>query len=188
MDDLIDQLQVTRRRAKDLVEGLTAEELNRRPAPDKWSIAECFAHLNKTAAAYQPLIDAAIRKGREDKILGKGPFNPGPLGRLMKWIAEPPPKFKIPAPRKILPPSSIADPLQVIVEFMRVQDEWERLAKHCEGLHQEKVRVKSPFTGLPPLRLCAPIPWMLAHQRRHLMQAEKTREELSNRAGSQSSH
>jgi hypothetical protein len=182
MDTILNQLQDIRRRAQELAAGLSAEQLRRRPDPAKWSIAECLAHLNTTAAGYQPLIDAAIRRGRENKVLSKGPFKPGPLGGLLKWIAEPPPKFRMRAPKKILPPSSIADPAQVIAEFMRVQDEWERLARECDGLDLEKVKCDSPFPPLPRLRLCAPIPWMLAHERRHLLQAEKVKAAIQVKA------
>jgi hypothetical protein len=181
MDTLFDQLQDIRRRAQELVAGLSREQLARRPDSTRWSIAECLAHLNTTGAVFHPLIDAAIRQGREDKVLGKGPFKPGPVGKLLKWIAEPPPKFRMRAPKKILPPSSIADPQMVVAEFMRVQDEWERQVRESDGLNLEKIKCKIPFAPLR-LRLAAPIPWMLAHERRHLLQAEKVKTEVQAKA------
>ncbi|HEY6348374.1 MAG TPA: DinB family protein [Candidatus Angelobacter sp.] len=180
-DHLFDQLQDIRQRARNLVAGLSPQQLLQRPDPARWSIAECLSHLNVTAAAYQPFIDEAIRKAREGKVLGKGPFNPGPLGRLLIWNAEPPPKFRMRAPKKILPQSSITDPVQVVADFMRVQDEWEREARECDGLDLTKVKCGSPFP-LPRLRLAVPVPWMLAHERRHLLQAEKVKEKLQAKA------
>ena len=177
MTDLLEQLQDVRRRANALVSGLTPQQLMQRPGPTRWSIAECLSHLNVIAGAYQPFIDQAIRKGREHKMLGKGPFSPGPLGRLLIWNAEPPPKFRMRAPKKILPQSSITDPSQVVAEFMRVQDEWERQLRESEGLNLKKIKCGSPFPPLR-LRLAAPVPWMLAHQRRHLLQAEKVKADL----------
>lgn len=174
METLFDQLQDIRRRTRELVSGLTSEQLVLRPDPAKWSIAECLAHLNAAATAFRPVIDGAIRQGREGNILGKGPYTPGPLGSLLMWIAEPPPKFRLPAPKKILPPSSIADPQKVVAEFMRAQDEWERQARELDGLNLKKIKCRNPFAPLR-LRLSAPIPWMLAHERRHLLQAEKVR-------------
>jgi DinB superfamily len=178
MDNLLVQLQEIRRRATGLVAELTPEQLTRRPDPTRWSIAECLAHLNVTGGTYVPLLENAIQQGRENKILGKGAFKPGALGRLLKWIAEPPPKFRMRAPKTILPPSSITDSAKVIADFMRLQDDWERLVKDCDGLDQEKVKCKTPFPPLPALRLCAPIPWMLAHERRHLLQAEKVKQDI----------
>lgn len=174
---LTGQLQDARRRAQELVAGLNPEQLTRRPDPTRWSIAECLAHLNTTATLFHPLIDAAIQKGREGKIVSKGTFGPGPLGRLLMWIAEPPPKFKFKAPKNILPPSSISDAKQVVAEFMRVQDEWERELRDSDGLDLKKIKCPMPFGPLR-LRLADPIPWMLAHQRRHLVQAEGVKAEI----------
>lgn len=170
---LLNELQEIRRRAKELASGLTPEQLVQRPDPARWSVAECLAHLNTTARVFFPMIDAAIEQGRQKKVLGKGPFKPGPMGGLLKWIAEPPPKFRLRAPKQILPPSSIDDPQKVVAEFMRVQDEWERQLRESEGLNLAKIKCRTPF-GLR-LRLSAPIPWMLAHERRHLLQAEKVK-------------
>src|SRR5690242_10434600 len=182
MDDLLIQLQQIRQQTNELVAGLTSEQLTRRCDPTNWSIAECLAHLNVTGASYVPLLETAIRQGREKKLVGEGPFKPGALGRLLKWIAEPPPKFRMRAPKAILPPSTITDPARVIADFMRLQDDWERLVKECDGLDQKKVKCKTPFPPLPALRLCAPIPWMLAHERRHLLQAEKVKQEINSKA------
>jgi hypothetical protein len=175
---LLDQLQEIRRRGRELADGLSPEQLTRRPDPARWSIAECLAHLNAIAAVYQPCIDAAIRRGKEDKVLGKGPFKPGWLGGFLRWLAEPPVKIRFRAPRNILPPSRVTDPAQVVDEFKRVQNEWERQIQECDGLDLAKVKCDTPFLRLPRLRLAAPIPWMLAHERRHLMQAEKAKSEI----------
>lgn len=176
------QVADCRRRAQQLTNGLSPDQLARRPDPAKWSIAECLAHLNMTAAAIQPKISAAIEQGRRDKAFGKGPFSPGPLGKLLIWIAEPPPKFKIPAPKEIVPQVVDGDPAQVVAEFMKVQDEWERLIRESEGLDQNKLKIASPFPRIPRLRLASPIPWMMAHQRRHLMQAEGVKSQFQGKA------
>lgn len=178
---LMDQLQDIRRRARDLAAGLSAEQLLRRPDPARWCIAECLAHLNTTATQFLPFIDTAIQRGREGKILGKGPFKPGPIGGLLKWFAEPPPKIRLRAPKNILPPASITDPQRVVADFMKAQDEWERQLRESDGLNLKKIICKTPF-GRLRLRLAAPIPWMLAHERRHLLQAEKVKAEILAKA------
>jgi hypothetical protein len=87
------------------------------------------------------------------------------------WIAEPPPKFRIPAPKNVRPPAAIGDPLKLLTDFLKAQDEWERLMRESHGLDQAKIKLGAitlPFRA----RFCAAIPWMMAHQRRHLLQAE----------------
>jgi hypothetical protein len=179
---LTEQIGESRRRAEALVSGLTAEELIRRPQPEKWSIAECLAHLNATAATVQRLMERAMAQGKQEKKFGNGPFSLGMKGRLLIWIAEPPPKFRIPAPKNVRPPAAIADPLQLLPEFLKAQDEWERLMREQEGLDLFRIRMgawNSPFRA----RLSTAVPWMLAHQRRHLVQAENVKRQMRNATG-----
>jgi hypothetical protein len=173
-------LEDIRRQTRKLINGLSPAQLTCRPDPGKWSIAECLAHLNLTATNFQKLIGSAIQRGKADKIVGQGPFKAGGVGSLLIWIAEPPPKFKIKAPAKILPPANIGDPSVVIAEFLRAQDEWARLVREADGLDLNKIKAKTGFPGLPPMRLGATIPWMMAHQRRHLLQAEEVKQRVCN--------
>lgn len=178
-EELAGQLELIRKRAELLVSGLTPDQITHRPDPAKWSIAECLQHLNLTAATVQPKIAAAVDTGRRENVTGTGPFSPGTLGKLLIWIAEPPPKFRLRAPRNIAPTAEQARSEELMAEFMRFQDGWQKLIQDSEGLNQKKIKVESLFPGVPRLRLAAPIPWMLAHQRRHLLQAENVKRSIT---------
>ena len=180
-DQCVQEIGKARRRAEALVTGLTPDQLTRRPHPGKWSIAECIVHLNSTAAIVQSLMGKAIARGRRDNTLGNGPFDIGVKGRFLVWLAEPPPKIRIPAPRNVRPPARIDDPLKLLPAFLKAQDEWERLMRESEGLDQVKIKIgplASPFRA----RLSAAMPWMLAHQRRHLWQAENVKRQIVSAA------
>jgi DinB family protein len=180
-NQLVNSVAAIRQRVVQLVGDLSPEQLEHRPEPTQWSIAECLAHLNLTAAVVQPPIAAAIEKGRREKISGTGEFEPGPMGRLLLWMAEPPPKFRMRAPKNVAVRVAHADPSQLLAEFMRFQDAWEKLIRDCEGLNLTRLKVAMPFSGLPRLRLAAPIPWMIAHERRHLWQAENVKCQILSR-------
>jgi hypothetical protein len=169
----------SRRRAHALIDTVSADQLTRRPDPGKWSIAECLVHLNVTAATVQQFMAQGIKQGKEEKKLGSGPFSIGPKGRLMVWIAEPPPKFRIRAPKKVRPPATIDDPLRILPQFLHAQDEWERLMHEQEGLNLSKIKVGQ---GAFRVRLAAALPWMMAHQRRHLLQAENVKRQILSAA------
>jgi hypothetical protein len=173
------QIDESRRRAHELVSALTAEQIARRPDPGKWSIAECLAHLNITAATVQKLMARGIEQAKQEKRFGEGPFSIGPKGRLLIWIAEPPPKFRIRAPKNVRPPAASDDPLQVLPAFIKAQDEWERLMREQEGLNLVKIKVGQ---GAFRMRLAAVLPWMMAHQRRHLLQAENVKRQIFSAA------
>jgi hypothetical protein len=166
----------SRRRAQALIDSVYADQLMRRPDPGKWSIAECLAHLNITAATVQKLMARGIEQDKQEKKFGSGPFSLGPNGRLLVWIAEPPPKFRIRAPKNVRPPATIDDPLRVLSAFMKAQDEWERLMREQERLDLAAIKVGQG------MRLAAALPWMMAHQRRHLLQAENVKRQIVSAA------
>jgi len=174
---LSNDLTDCRNRAKALVSGLTGAQLTQRPEPAKWSIAECLAHLNLTAAAVQAFIAQGIAKGKSKKRLGTGPFKLGVRGRLLVWIAEPPPKFRISAPKAVAPPVSIQEPSQLLADFMKAQDEWQRLWDEADGLNMAGINV-GPLLSPFRCHLSASFPWMMAHQRRHLLQAETVKRQI----------
>ena len=180
-DRVSQELKNARLRAQALVSGLTPAQLAKRPHPSKWSIAECIVHLNMTAALMQRLMEKAIARGKRDNTVGAGPFDIGARGRLLVWFAEPPPKIRLPAPRNIRPPARTDDPLKLLPQFLKVQDEWERLTRESAGLDQARLKIAPLFSPMRA-RLAAAVPWMLAHQRRHLLQAENVKRQILSAA------
>jgi hypothetical protein len=175
------EIEQARRRAEALVSGLTPENLTTQPCPGKWSIAECILHLNATAAVVQSLMEKAIAQGKRQNITGAGPFDIGLKGSFLVWVAEPPPKIKIPAPRNVRPPAQIDDPQKLLPAFLKAQDDWERLIRESDGLHLAKIKIGPRFSAFRA-RLAAAVPWMLAHQRRHLWQAENVKRQILSAA------
>lgn len=170
-----------RERIADLLKDLSPGQFVQRPCPGKWSMAECIAHLSVTAAVVQKMMRKAITSARERNLLGEGAFPYGWRGHLLIWIAEPPVKFRIPAPQSILPPLTIEHPERVVPDFMKAQDEWENLVREAEGLDLSRVtcgKLTSPFR----CQLSGGLMWMMAHQRRHLWQAENVKKQLSVKA------
>ena len=171
------EINEARYRAEALVLGLTSEQLTTQPEVGKWSVAECILHLNVTAAVMQPLMEKAITQAKHNNQVGTGPFRVGAKGRLLIWIAEPPPKFRMPAPPHLRPPARIDDPLKLLPDFLKAQDEWERLIRESAGLDLAKIKVGKRFSPFRA-RFAAALPWMLAHQRRHLLQAENVKRQI----------
>ncbi len=166
-----------RRRAEVVVLGLTPEQFTAQPEAGKWSVAECILHLNVTASVMQSLMEDAIAHAKRNKQVGTGPFRVGAKGRLLIWIAEPPPKFRIPAPPHLRPPARIDNPLKLLPDFLKAQDEWERLIRESASLDLSKIKVGKLFSPFRA-RFAAALPWMMAHQRRHLLQAENVKRQI----------
>jgi hypothetical protein len=63
--------------ADQLCDPLAPAQLVWRPAPERWSVAECLLHLNVTAALYLALVEPAIDRGRAKGLTGSGPYRTG---------------------------------------------------------------------------------------------------------------
>ena len=181
LDQCAHEINEARRRAEAVVLGLTPEQLTTQPEAGKWSVAECILHLNVTASVMQSLMEDAIARAKRDNQVGTGPFKVGAKGRLLVWIAEPPPKFRIPAPPHLRPPAQIDNPLELLPDFLKAQDEWERLIRESASLDLSKIKVGKHFSPFRA-RFAAALPWMMAHQRRHLLQAENVKRQIFSAA------
>ena len=179
MADLFEQIKDVQQRAIWVIERLTPEKLTQRPEPKRWSIAECIGHLNIVSEDYHPLIAAAIAKGRKENLTGDGPFDPGMMGRFMIKSMEPPVKRRFKAVGRTAKPVQVGDADKLIGIFMAHQSQLQHLIEDAEGLDQKKIKIQSPYAWWLRLRLCAVFAFILAHQRRHIWQAEAVRREVA---------
>src|SRR5437764_15444539 len=99
---LISQLNEADGRARALLGGLSAEQLNWQPGPGSWSVGQCLDHLCVTNDVYLPPMTEALEgkaKGTVEEI------RPGWFGRLfLKKVIEPSAEsMRAKAPKKIVP-------------------------------------------------------------------------------------
>lgn len=169
-----DQLQSIRQDAPGLVARLSPAQFNWRPAPNRWSIAECFGHLNATASRFVPVIDTAVTDARARGVVGEGPFAYRLIERMFVWAMEPPPKLRARAPRDFQPgPPQAVD--EVLGAFLDWQTRIEGLIQRADGLDLRRVRHASPVMPLFRYSLGISFAALLAHERRHLWQARQVR-------------
>ena len=170
------QLLAIRQDAPSLWGGLSDIEFNWKPSFDKWSIAECLAHLSPTASRTVPVLDEMIARGRAKGLLSDGPFVLGLIERAFIRSLEPPVRFRARAPRRLLPPSSSGLSIAAVRrEFMEWQDAIDARLDRADGI--DLVRVKGPSPAFPLIRwsLGAMLAVTLAHERRHIWQARELR-------------
>ncbi len=67
--------------ARELVSGLSNAQLNWKPAPEKWSIAQCLDHLTVASREFEGYFSDALVRGRK-----KWPVSSGqPIDRV-SWV------------------------------------------------------------------------------------------------------
>jgi len=172
------QFEAAKRDASELVAGLSDAQFNWRPAPGAWSIAECLAHLNVTGQNFLPRIDRRIREARAAGMLSEGPFRYGLLSRVMVRGTEPPAKLKFKAP-KIFQPMSEHLIAVIVPAFMTLQDQLIERLRAARGVDLGRVKVTSPVSRLFKISLGQVFPFIAAHERRHLWQARRVREDAN---------
>lgn len=177
LEDLRSQFQALSERARAL-SLVSPARLMERPAPEKWSAAECLEHLRLSSEPYFALLDQAFEQARgKAGLLAPGPFQRDFWGRMLEWFLEPPPKFRFGAPPRFQP-VQIAAPERVLEEFLASQEQLIARVERADGLALDKIKIVSPFDPRGKLKYnvlsCFRI--HTAHQRRHLLQAERALE------------
>lgn len=166
------QFEQITQEAKDLVQGLSEEEFNWRPAAHAWSIEECFAHLTMVGHVEAAHIERAIDQARERGLTGSGPFEYGPLERLILRETEPPVRHAMSAPKSFVPLHN--QPVTgVMPTFFHVQRMLLIQIERADGLDLRRVKVVTPVSRLLRLSLGATFAQTAAHERRHIAQAKR---------------
>jgi len=176
---LITEMDANLSHADSITHGLTREQFQWRPAPGRWSIGECFAHLNVTNRFTLQALETGIAKGLARGKTGQGPFQYGFLSRKFIASQEPPVKKKFTAPKVLAPPADLGME-ETLAEYRRISGELKRLTRDADGLHLARVKVTMPALpavarAIVRMPLGGQLLLTTTHDRRHLWQAEQVR-------------
>jgi DinB superfamily len=152
---------------------LPAEQLNRQPAPNAWSAAQCLEHLNVYGRYYLPALKKAINNAEK---LPSSTFKSGWLGdyfyRLMLPNTEGVLKSKMKAPKDAIPPTQL-NATVVIAEFIDQQEQLLQLIEQARAVNIGSVRIPISLTKWIRLKLGDTFLFVTAHNERHILQAER---------------
>ena len=169
---LKNQIEALEERFARLVVGVSDEKLLERPAPDAWSAAECLDHLNITGRRSVALVDEAVRELEAKNLKSDGPFRLRLFVKLFLRTVEPPARLKTRTGAAFSPPAGL-EPEAVKREFSALQKEFLGELEALNGYDLNRVRVRSPFARWLRYTLFEWLTVLLAHERRHLWQAER---------------
>jgi hypothetical protein len=154
---------------------LNAQQLNWKPGADSWSVAQCLEHLLTANHAMFPAIDEALAGTKRATFVERLPVLPGLFGKLMIKIVSPGFKQKLKAPPTARPAASAID-AQIVNRFVTQQREIAERIKGLERLDAARIVMTSPFVSLITYSLLDACRLIVAHERRHLAQAQRVRE------------
>jgi hypothetical protein len=156
---------------------LSFEQLNTKPSPEKWSIAQNIEHLIKVNDSYFPVI-AELRAGTyKPYFLAKIPIIVNMFGKLIYKSVLPENTQKI----KTFPiweaeKSNISP--EILQNFLTHQIQLAELILSCEDLVKKKTVIASPANHKIVYYLETAFEIIIAHEERHFEQAEEIKKNL----------
>ncbi|MDT4897553.1 MAG: hypothetical protein QOH25_2630 [Acidobacteriota bacterium] len=176
LQDYRRQIEAVNLDARDLLAGLNEAQFNWRPTPGHWSIAECLDHLTVTNRELIEGIKKTINDARSKGLTSRGPFRHGWIGNMFVRSMEPPVKMKFKAP-KIFKPRPDQSLEATARDFFAAQDEVLHLIAEANGVNLARAKVASPVTRLMKLSLGQVFGLITTHERRHLWQARRVKDD-----------
>ncbi|QHV97744.1 DinB family protein [Spirosoma endbachense] len=153
------------------------------PTPAQWSVAQCLEHLNSYGLYYIPLIEKAIQTGEQHNLTAKDVFSSGWLGNYfaesMRPGADGAIRLKMKAVKNHTPDAQL-NPRDVLTEFSRQQAQLQSLLERAQHIDIGKLRIPISIASWIKLSLGDTFRFLIAHEQRHVLQAQKVLSALSS--------
>ena len=170
--DLIVQVERVTEGVRVLAESMDHAAFARRPAPERWSPAECVMHLNLTTESFLPrfakILAAHVSAPRDAGRRYRRDF----FGWLLCTILEPPYRTRSRTAAAFVPGATLPREL-VVAEFERLNAALADRARALAGLDLNALPVDSPFREGTHYNVWSALCILAAHERRHLWQAQQ---------------
>jgi len=167
---LIGEFTASDRRAIAIAGSLTVEQLNWRPRPISWSVAQCLDHLRAGNEIYFPPLEAALR-GRQPSPVEE--LEIGWFGRwfIRSYIAPSERTKRAKAPRKIVPASH--HDAGILERFLKTNERARDMVRRASPYDVNRIRFRNPFVPVIHFTVGTGLEILSRHEDRHLLQAER---------------
>ena len=181
LEDVEQELDEATKRAWQLIRTTDPRLFTVRPDPQSWSAAECLSHLSISTESFLPPLREAIDNARAKGWTSTQKPSMDVLGRVLRWFLEPPIRKRVTTSAPFVP-KSVRAKAEAFGEFSSLQAKLLDLISEADGLNLKKMRIVSPFDKRVKYNVYSAFRILVAHQRRHLWQAEQAVAELKKRA------
>jgi hypothetical protein len=164
-DALIAQLKRTEARFLASVEGLSEAQWSYKPAPDRWSIAECAEHIT----ASEPFIRNLAAESMKGELAADVAGTTNQDQKILTFLVDRSTKFKAPEP--LIPTNRFGTPAAAIAAYTK-----ERAATIALAASDVDLRTHgSKHFALGPLDSYGWFLFLSAHSERHTLQIEEVK-------------
>lgn len=168
--ELIEQTRGTLNQAEQLRQ-LSNELLNRKENEASWSVLECVEHLARYGDYYMPELDNRIAASKK---ASNPSFKSGVLGNYFVNLMLPKEKPKKMKTMKEMNPLGSQLDVAVIDRFIEQQHKTLALLDQARKVDLTRTKTSVSISKLIKLRLGDTLRFLVAHNQRHMMQAERT--------------
>ena len=172
LEEVETEIDDATKRAWELVRSTDPRFFTVRPHHSSWSAAECLAHLSISTEMFLPVLEKSIDEGRRRGLTTTRKPSMDVVGRVLRWFLEPPIRKRL-ATSAPLVPKAVRAKAEAFGEFSSLQSRLIDLLHQASGLDLGKLKIVSPFDKRVRYNLYSAFMIIVAHQRRHLWQAEK---------------
>ena len=173
IDQFRNQFEQLSADADALTAPLTDEQFTWRPGVDAWSIAECLDHLNATARVYLTALDEGISDAIRRGVYGEGPYKYNWLGRLSVQFSDT--RLRLKAPDDVKPGAGRTR-REILAAFRAYQVQYVDRLRQANGIDLARASVRMPASSWIRIPLGSGFAVIIAHARRHLLQAKRVME------------
>lgn len=153
---------------------LDADQLNWKPAPNQWSIGQCFHHLITTNLQYFSIFDDVINNAYRASLWQRiNPFSTW-LGTYLVKNLGPQVKQKFKTPT-IFKPAYSEISADIIPQFVEHQGLVLEYFESMEDFPVDKIIISSPASAMITYSLEHAMKIVVEHEKRHLGQALRVR-------------
>ena len=172
LEEVEAEIDEATKRAWALIKSTDPRLFTVRPHPSSWSAAECLSHLSISTELFLPVIASSIEEGRKKNLVARKKPSMDMLGRILRWFLEPPIRKRVTTSAPFVP-KSVRAKAEAFGEFSSLQSKLIDLLHQASTLDLSKLKIVSPFDKRVRYNLYSAFLIIVAHQRRHLWQAEQ---------------
>jgi len=178
IDTWVERLGDVTERVASEFEHLSEKQLNQKPGPQAWSIAENLQHLIQINESYYPVIEK-VRKGKlQLGWMARFAFIRNFFGKMILGSVEPTRKKKIET-FPIWEPSHSGIEEGIVPRFSAHQHHFGEFIRSCQDLLDSGTVIHSPANDQIVYTLEKAFEIIVTHEERHPNQALEVKESLS---------
>jgi hypothetical protein len=153
---------------------LRADQLNWKPAPESWSVAQCFDHLITSSTGYFPIVESIVAGQKKTTFVEKLPILPKVWSKALISSLDPKTDRKMKSPARFQP-SSTDLPDSIIQDFVSNQNRVFEAMASAKSLDADQIVITSPAASFVTYSLLDAFRIIVIHEHRHFQQAVRVK-------------